>query len=208
MAGIGSPELDGPLPKPAVTNNPPENTLESEPRKHRPPYKIQSAKEFGPVKWRGHCLCGKVSYVLKRDKPLESKYCHCRVCQVNHGAPFQWAFIIYKHEMSFLTGAHGVSRYETPHESQMYGPHTKVSCSSCHTPIMDECENVCLIFPQLIEITGSNGEQRKQREVFKPKCHVFYESRMEDILDGLPKWREIDGTSGLLDDYGNQIPNR
>lgn len=51
----------------------------------RPPYSIRSPEEFGPVKWRGKCQCGQVTYQLSRDRPLKSKFCHCRGCQVTHG---------------------------------------------------------------------------------------------------------------------------
>lgn len=33
---------------------------------------------------------------------------------------------------------------------------------------MDEGRNMCLMFPQLIEFEGSQDEQRKQREAFRP----------------------------------------
>lgn len=40
---------------------------------------------------------------------------------------------------------------------------------------MDEGRNVCLLFPQLIEFEGSQDEQRKQRDAFKPTyVYVYY----------------------------------
>lgn len=53
--------------------------------KHRPPYTVPREFEFGPVKWRGRCHCGQVTYSLNREKPLNAKYCHCRGCQLMHG---------------------------------------------------------------------------------------------------------------------------
>jgi hypothetical protein len=66
--------------------NPISGTTNEASWKHRPPYKIQSDEEFGPVKWVGKCQCGQVEYKLNRERPLKSKYCHCRGCQVLHGA--------------------------------------------------------------------------------------------------------------------------
>ncbi|KAJ5688794.1 hypothetical protein N7462_003186 [Penicillium macrosclerotiorum] len=202
MSAIGITQTDNPLPSPAFTNNPPEHTLEHETWKHRPPYQIQSAAEFGPVQWRARCQCGRVSYTLKRDKPLNAKFCHCRGCQVMHGAPFQWAAIFHKDDLNFAQGSSGLSFYSASHNSQKYDMPTKVSCSFCHTLIMDEGRNVCLIFPQLIQFEGSAEEQRKQMEAFKPTCHIFYEQRMIDIPDGAPKWSGMDKVSQLLDDHG------
>lgn len=53
--------------------------------KYRAPYQVQKDHEFGSVKWRGKCHCGRVQYQLKRENPLAAKFCHCRACQVLHG---------------------------------------------------------------------------------------------------------------------------
>lgn len=55
--------------------------------KARPPYAIQSPEQFGPVQWRGRCHCGRITYSLNREKPLNAKFCHCRGCQLMHGLP-------------------------------------------------------------------------------------------------------------------------
>ncbi|KAJ5462579.1 hypothetical protein N7475_007523 [Penicillium sp. IBT 31633x] len=205
MSEMGFLEPADPLPCPAATNRVPEHTLEKEEWKHRPPYSAQTEAEFGPVKWRGKCLCGKVAYVLKREKPLNAKYCHCRGCQVAHGAPLQWAAIFHKNDMSFTSGSHGLVFYSSTHQSQDYDLPTKVSCANCRTLIMDEGRNVCLIFPQLIELEGSSDEQRQKREIFKPTCHIFYESRMIELPDGLPKWTGMENSSERMDDHGKMI---
>lgn len=36
-------------------------------------------------------------------------------------------------------------------------------------------------------------------------CHIFYSSRVVEILDGKPKWAGMDEESDLLDDMGNVI---
>ncbi|KAJ5795307.1 hypothetical protein N7457_001906 [Penicillium paradoxum] len=203
MAQSGFPNADSPLPCPAVTNIIPESSPEQVWR-HNPPYERQS-EGFGPIQWRGKCLCGRITYVLNRAKPLNAKYCHCRGCQVAHGASFQWAAIFHKHEMAFTSGASGLVFYSSTHHSQEHDLPTKVYCANCRTPIMDEGRKMCLIFPQLIELEGSSDEQRQQREIFKPTCHMFYESRMMDIPDGLPKWRGMENSSDLLDDHGKLI---
>lgn len=151
-------------PAPFVT----EELTDTEVWKYRPPYQIQTPEERGPIQWGAHCQCGKISYVLKRNEPLNSKYCHCRGCQIMHGAPFQWASIFHKKDVSFNKGANGLSFYSSVHKCQEYEMPTKVYCSFCHTPIMDEGRNMCLIFPQLIDLKGTDDEVRLHRQVFKP----------------------------------------
>ncbi|KAJ5754293.1 hypothetical protein N7533_003836 [Penicillium manginii] len=227
MAEMGFLEPVAPLPTPAVTNNPPENTLDKESWKHRPPYNRQSHEDEGPVKLRAFCQCRKISYILRQEKPLDAKFCHCRGCQVMHGAPFQWAAIFHKKDVSFNTGSCGLNFYSSSKNSQDYHTPTKVSCAFCHTLIMDEGRNVCLLFPQLIEFEGSIEEQKKQRELFKPtyvqtvfnlihgdvlltvsylfRCHIYYEQRIMDLPDGITKWSAMNDQSDRLDDSGRRI---
>lgn len=206
MADMGFPETGGPLPSPAYTNNLPEDTLSSEEWKHRSPYRIQSPQEFGDIKWRGHCQCRKIAYSLRRERPLASKLCHCRSgCQIMHGAPVQLASIFHKDDICFDRGYIGLSFYSAAERSQRYHTPTKVSCSFCRTPIMDEGRNMVLLFPSTIELNGSMDEQRSQMELFKPNFHIFYEQRTIDIPDGLPKWSGMDESSQRLDDYGNPV---
>ena len=145
-----------------------ENILFAEAWKHQPPYNPKTPRELGAVKWRAQCQCGKVSYLVKRDRPLNVKICHCRNCQVMHGAPFQLAAIFEKEDLAFIPGSGDLSFYSASNNSQDYDLPCKVSCSFCHSPIFDEGRKMVLLMPELIQIEGTPEEQRKQREVFKP----------------------------------------
>lgn len=170
MAEMGfDANVGDPLPTPAVTNNPPEHTLAAEEWKHRPPYLIQSTREFGEAKWRGSCECQKISYSLRRG-PIKATFSHARSTQIMHGAPVEWTALFQKSDISFDKGCNGLS-----FSSSSYDMSTspRVSCSSCHTPIMHEGKGAtCLIFPPLIRFEGSLDERRSQRDLFKPK-YVF-----------------------------------
>ena len=168
MAEMGCFDADNPLPSPAFTNNPPEHTLKDEEYKHRAPYSMPPLEEFGEIKWRAHCQCGQISYALRRDRPLNAKFCHCRGCQVMHGAPFQWAAIFPKEDIRFDKGASGLSFYAAREKNNKYQTPTKVACSFCRTPIMDEGRNMCLLFPQLIDFSDEPDEQRKRLQAFLP----------------------------------------
>ncbi|KAJ5290592.1 cyclin-like protein [Penicillium atrosanguineum] len=195
---------NSPYHMPSLENRP-EYTFSDEDPSNRPPYSQQPLDEFGEIKWRAHCQCGKVSYKLRRERPLKAKFCHCRGCQVMHGAPFQWAAIFPKEDVRFDNGTSGLSFYAAREKNTKYQTPTKVSCSICRTPIMDEGRNMCLIFPQLIDFSHSPEEQRERISTFLPSCHIFYELRLRDIHDGIPKWKGIDEESEHLDDSGKPL---
>ncbi|KAH8681093.1 Mss4-like protein [Xylariales sp. PMI_506] len=154
-----------------------------------PPYGAVKGEAVFEKKHEGSCHCGKVRYWLSRDKPLTAKYCHCRECQILHGAPFQWAAIFHKEDMLFERGIEGLSFYHSAEHTLGHELPCKVSCTYCRTPIMDEGRRMALIFPTLIKF-----ENKAQRDMFYPDCHIFYAQRIVDILDGKPKWRSMDGT--------------
>lgn len=54
--------------------------------KHRAPYKVHDNDPNFHARYEASCHCGKVRYQLSREKPLDSKYCHCTTCQKLHGA--------------------------------------------------------------------------------------------------------------------------
>ena len=53
--------------------------------KTRAPYKIHESDKDFHVRYEGGCHCGRVRYQLSREKPLDSKFCHCTTCQKLHG---------------------------------------------------------------------------------------------------------------------------
>ena len=55
--------------------------------KFAPPYSMHDPKEF-KARYEASCHCGKVKYQLSREKPLDSKLCHCTTCQTQHGKFF------------------------------------------------------------------------------------------------------------------------
>lgn len=53
--------------------------------KKRAPYRIHEKNEGFQKVYDAACHCGKVRYQLSREKPLDSKLCHCTTCQTQHG---------------------------------------------------------------------------------------------------------------------------
>ena len=148
--------------------------------------------------YRARCHCGAVCYEVQAD-PLDAKLCHCRNCQVLHGAPMQWAAIFEKSDVRFVSGVECLRFYSS--EQQRYQALAerslpcKVSCGDCGTLIADEGRRMWLAFPTLFEFDSV----RDIPGVFLPRCHIFYGQRVRDVEDGLPKWAGHKGKSALLD---------
>ncbi|KAF6222369.1 hypothetical protein HO133_001455 [Letharia lupina] len=171
--------------------------------KHRAPYKVHDSDPNFHARYEASCHCGKIRYQLSREKPLDSKYCHCTTCQKLHGAPFQWAAIFHKEDINFTHGHSDLGWYESSEKTTVHKLPCKVSCAYCRTPIMDEGRNMILLFPTLI-----NFKSPEDRKNFDPSCHMFYTRRILDINDGKPKWSGISNDSELIEDSPEQDKKR
>lgn len=60
---------------------------------------------------------------------------------------------------------------------------------------MDEGRNMILLFPSLVHI-----KTEEDRLKWRPRCHMFYDQRVVDIPDGLPKWTGLNQNSDLIED--------
>lgn len=65
---------------------------------------------------------------------------------------------------------------------------------------MDEGRNMILLFPTLIKFKSQEEEKK-----FKPKMHMFYDQRVIDIPDGLPKWKGLNKESDLIEDSPKEM---
>lgn len=145
------------------------------------------------AKYRASCHCNTVRYEVCAN-PVDSKICHCRVCQKLHGAPKQWAAIFHKHHVRILEGMDQLRFYNSALSGHARILPCKVSCALCDTPIADEGRNMWLAFPSLFDF----GITPEVPESFKPTCHIFYSTRMIDLNDNLPKWSGHKNKSVLL----------
>lgn len=153
-----------------------------------------SAEDQGFVaKYRARCHCGAVRYEVCAD-PVDAKVCHCRACQVLHGAPMQWAAIFHKRDVRLVSGIKALRFYNSELRGFERALPCKVSCARCGTPIADEGRRMWLAFPSLFDF----GTPPQVPEAFKPTCHIFYGARVMDVDDGLPKWSGHKRESTLL----------
>ena len=145
------------------------------------------------MKYSARCHCGAVRYEVCAD-PVDAKICHCKACQVLHGAPMQWAAIFRKDDVRFTAGLDELRYYNSELDGRERVLPCKVSCGLCGTLIADEGRNMWLAFPSLFDF----GSPPRVPEAFKPSCHIFYGMRVIEVDDGLPKWSGHKGQSTLL----------
>lgn len=126
--------------------------------------------------------------------------------------------------MAFDKGTTGLAFYKSSTQMPEHDLPCKVSCSYCHTPIMDEGRNMVLLFPTLVHFKSA-----EERNLWKPqyvspwprtrrlphllfcrvlfsgrltsdfnRAHIFYSRRVVDISDDAVKWAGLDEKSEKL----------
>ena len=127
---------------------------------------------FEPLE--GGCLCGAVRYRLTKA-PLDSGYCHCRMCQRSSGAPLQASAEFPTDGFSFTKGAAKAYR-----SSPGFLRHFCADCGSQLTfRAADEPTYVSVNLPTL-----------DKPEALSPRTHIWTESRLPwfEVKDNLPRY--------------------
>jgi hypothetical protein len=123
----------------------------------------------------GGCLCGRVRYRVSAA-PLDSGYCHCRMCQRSSGGPVQASaeFPVDAFEVTagtlkaYRSSAHALRRF----------------CPDCGSQITFEpAEN-----PTFISV---NLPTLDRPEAIEPRMHIWCESRIPwfEVDDELPRYK-------------------
>jgi hypothetical protein len=121
----------------------------------------------------GGCLCGKVRFRVTAP-PLDSGYCHCRMCQRNSGAPTV-AWVTFPAESFSWTAAEPGSYASSALARRSF-------CTTCGSYLVFKSEKspaevavntACLNFPN----------------AFPPRKHVFVASQIPwfETADDLPR---------------------
>ena len=120
----------------------------------------------------GGCLCGQVRFAVSAE-PLQSGYCHCRMCQKNSGAPVV-AWVTFP-SASFAWMAGRASTYESSPRAR------REFCAHCGSYLVFRTRD----YPDEVSI---NTTSLDQPAAFPPRMHIFTESRVPwlHIHDALP----------------------
>ena len=135
------------------------------------------------------CQCNLVSLTLL-NKPIVHAYCHCNDCRDLLDVPFHSVTAWKEADVSYDKGQASVSIYQHPSLAMQ-----KHFCHSCGEVLFNTNSVNWRVVSQCLISKCNNGVLP---EALKSTCHFFYEYRIIDIADTLPKY--LRGTKGPLYD--------
>lgn len=127
------------------------------------------------TEWTGGCACGTVRYRLKSD-PCDAGWCHCRICQLNSGAPAMAFATVPFGDYEVIEGKDRVKRFA----SSSFG--WRIFCGDCGTPLAMHVQHQ----PETIDFSIATLDEPGG---VTPGFHIFYASRIPwaEPCDGLPR---------------------
>ena len=135
--------------------------------------------EVAGPKLVGRCACSSVSWE-GLGEPVLTFNCHCSLCRRASGAAFVSA-AAFKPENVIFRGEANIRDY-TP-------PNSKVPrrfCKKCGTYVCEDARPVLGVFALPIGLS-----QDPVDKMYAPSCHIFYNSRIADVSDTLPKYADF-----------------
>lgn len=127
---------------------------------------------------RCSCPCGTTTFTLHRA-PVMRFICHCTVCQAFNGTPFADMVVAHTRGVA-LPADHQVDfkAYRPPPAVQ------RGKCKACDRPAIEFMR--LPIYPALTFIPTGNFVNATALP--EPCMHVFYEKRVADAEDDLPRY--------------------
>lgn len=124
----------------------------------------------------GSCYCGAVK-VSVEGPPAAAAYCHCQECRKWHSAPIN-AWSIWPDAKVKIDGP--VITSTVSEQSR------RVSCNKCGGCVanLKPGVNMTVIYP--MTLAGPDATFK-----FAPQFHIFYNERVMDVSDGLPKFIDM-----------------
>jgi|SRR5271155_1488376 len=121
----------------------------------------------------GGCLCGDIRYRVDAA-PVETLYCHCRMCRRAHGAPVV-AWVTVPRAGFTVTVGNPVAYRSSPKAIRCF-------CGRCGTPLTWES----VANPALVDVGAATLDDPA---AVAPAMHLWTESRISwfDTADDLPR---------------------
>ncbi len=125
-----------------------------------------------------HCACGKTTFTV-RGAPIIRGFCHCTICQAFNSAPFSDITVVKASNVDLPEpNLVEYTAYRQPPILQ------RGRCTACGKPAI-EFLRIPLLPSFAVVPTGNFSDPGFAPE---PALHIFYDSRVADIDDGLPKY--------------------
>ena len=136
----------------------------------------------------GACFCGKVTFRVEGPQ-IFSMYCHCTTCQKLHGAPFVHFLGFPKPNVQVTGGRASIVEVASSKGMNRY------SCGVCSARVYNEnlSEDSGFIgVPAMALERGADGKIVDMEKI-APTGHIFYDDRVVDMDDDLPKFKAFPG---------------
>lgn len=124
-----------------------------------------------------HCECGEARFNVS-GKPLMRAFCHCTICQTFNQAAYS-DITLFRARDVVVPKKDSVKfkAYASPKVLQ------RGKCSSCEKAAIEYLE--LPLMPKLFVVPTNNIGDKVL--IPEPSMHVFYDARVADIQDDLPK---------------------
>jgi len=144
----------------------------------------------------GHCRCGTVEFGVS-GKPMSSFFCHCLQCLESHGAGLVHSVVFNQDQVVVSKGQDSLV---TPKMTGVAEGGGRYSCGKCGQRVFNHVPGMKIkaIFPACMNLPGSKDKPRVPSD-WAPQFHCFYENRMYDVPDGLPKYVDLPASLGGSD---------
>lgn len=140
-----------------------------------------------------HCQCSCATTQFRTTGPaLFRILCHCTICQKFSNAPY--ADVVVFRAKDVERPATGIVEFDT------YKPPPNVQrgkCSACQKPAIEIFESP--LFPNLTIVPYAMFSPPGAMP--EPVAHIFYEHRISDADDNLPKYRGYAGSQLAFGKY-------
>lgn len=124
-----------------------------------------------------HCACGQASFEV-HGTPLLRAFCHCTICQAFNAAPFSDITLFRRRDVR-MPDANTVSYRNYASPAMVY----RGKCVKCESPAVEYIDFA--LMPDIVIVPTANIVEPTY--VPQPALHIFYDTRVADVDDGLPK---------------------
>lgn len=133
------------------------------------------------------CFCGAVKLrVAASPPPLAVSICHCSTCRKLTGSPMLANLMLPAKALDVPDDAalvsQATSKYVTRHR-----------CAACYSPTFARLGKDKVVVPLALF-------DAPHPETWVPQQHIYYDQRVLDVNDGLPKFRAHFGSEQCADD--------
>lgn len=125
------------------------------------------------------CECGEIRYAIT-GAPLLRAYCHCTICQALNNAPYADITLYRAKDVVMPESRH------LEYNAEKFPPVLqRGTCTACQRIAIEYLQ----LFPIPKTIIVPSHNINDGVDIPDPMLHIFYDSRVKDMDDGLPKYQ-------------------